>query len=167
MLRAIDPRVWSFLSILLLFSSVIGILLMLVFVQMRTAFSGEAELLAAALWKVFFILLIVTGITTWLFVLTNKSRQIAQEELRLQSDRLLKEIIAHEATDGQLKQAKEAADEANLAKSRYLTGITHELRTPLNAMLGYAQLLEKADDIPRRESAALVLFAAAENTWPT
>lgn len=148
MLRAIDPRVWSFLSILLLFSSVIGILLMLVFVQMRTAFSGEAELLAAALWKVFFILLIVTGITTWLFVLTNKSRQIAQEELRLQSDRLLKEIIAHEATDGQLKQAKEAADEANLAKSRYLTGITHELRTPLNAMLGYAQLLEKADDIP-------------------
>ncbi|MCS5880011.1 HAMP domain-containing histidine kinase [Klebsiella variicola subsp. variicola] len=60
----------------------------------------------------------------------------------------MKEIIAHEATDRQLQQAKEDADDANQAKSRYLTGITHELRTPLNAMLGYAQLLERADDIP-------------------
>ncbi|WP_226570339.1 hybrid sensor histidine kinase/response regulator [Mangrovibacter yixingensis] len=144
----VDPRVWSFLSILLLFSSVIGLLLMLVFAQMRGDFGNEQHLLAATLWKVFFILLIVTGVTTWLFVLTNKSRQIAQDELRLQSDRLMKEIIAHEATDRQLQQAKEAADDANLAKSRYLTGITHELRTPLNAMLGYAQLLERADDIP-------------------
>ncbi|HBS2509216.1 TPA: response regulator [Klebsiella variicola subsp. variicola] len=147
-LRKIDPRVWSFISILLLFSSVIGLLLMLVFAQMRDEFGSEQDLLAAALWKVFFILLIVTGVTTWLFVLTNKSRQIAQEELRLQSDRLMKEIIAHEATDRQLQQAKEDADDANQAKSRYLTGITHELRTPLNAMLGYAQLLERADDIP-------------------
>ncbi|MCS6038229.1 hypothetical protein LNQ52_32885 [Klebsiella pneumoniae subsp. pneumoniae] len=121
---------------------------MLVFAQMRDEFGSEQDLLAAALWKVFFILLIVTGVTTWLFVLTNKSRQIAQEELRLQSDRLMKEIIAHEATDRQLQQAKEDADDANQAKSRYLTGITHELRTPLNAMLGYAQLLERADDIP-------------------
>ena len=148
LLRKVDPRVWSFISILMLFSSVIGLLLMLVFAQMRDEFGSEQTLLAAALWKVFFILLIVTGVTTWLFVLTNKSRQIAQQELRLQSDRLMKEIIAHEATDRQLQQAKEDADDANQAKSRYLTGITHELRTPLNAMLGYAQLLERAEDIP-------------------
>jgi signal transduction histidine kinase len=113
----------------------------------------------------FFILLIVTGVTTWLFVLTNKSRQIAQEELRLQSDRLMKEIIAHEATDRQLQQAKEDADDANQAKSRYLTGITHELRTPLNAMLGYAQLLERADDIPQPGSAVSVLCAEAASIW--
>ncbi|KAA8999423.1 response regulator [Affinibrenneria salicis] len=148
-LKKIDPKIWSFLSILCLFSSVIGILLLLIFVQMKDEFVDQESLLAAALWKVFFILLIVTGITTWLFILTNKSRQVAQDELRLQSERLLKEILAHEATDKQLQQAMEAADEANQAKSRYLTGITHELRTPLNAMLGYAQLLENAEDIPR------------------
>jgi len=147
-LKKFDPKIWSFLSILTLFSSIIGILLMLVYVQMRNVFGADYPLLAATLWKVFFILLIVTGITTWLFILTNKSRQVAQDELRLQSERLLEEIIAHEATDKKLQKAKEAADEANLAKSRYLTGITHELRTPLNAMLGYAQLLEQAQDIP-------------------
>lgn len=52
-LRKIDPRVWSFISILLLFSSVIGLLLMLVFAQMRDEFGSEQDLLAAALWKVF------------------------------------------------------------------------------------------------------------------
>ncbi|MEA9389242.1 ATP-binding protein [Acerihabitans sp. TG2] len=147
-LKKFDPKIWSFISILSLFSSIIGILLMLVYVQMRNTFGADYPLLAAALWKVFFILLIVTGITTWLFILTNKSRQVAQDELRLQSERLVEEIIAHEATDQQLQKAKEIADEANQAKSRYLTGITHELRTPLNAMLGYAQLLEQAQDIP-------------------
>lgn len=53
-LRKIDPRVWSFISILLLFSSVIGLLLMLVFAQMRDEFGSEQDLLAAALWKVFY-----------------------------------------------------------------------------------------------------------------
>jgi signal transduction histidine kinase len=53
----------------------------------------------------------------------------------------------------------------NQAKSRYLTGITHELRTPLNAMLGYAQLLERADDIPQPGSAVSVLCAEAASIW--
>jgi PAS domain S-box-containing protein len=38
-------------------------------------------------------------------------------------------------------RARQAADEANEAKSRFLANISHELRTPLNAILGYAQLL--------------------------
>ena len=32
---------------------------------------------------------------------------------------------------------------ANLAKSRYVVGLSHELRSPLNAISGYAQLLEQ------------------------
>ncbi|MFZ4832233.1 ATP-binding protein [Rouxiella sp. Mn2063] len=163
-LQKIDPRIWSFISILALFSSIIGMILMLIYAQMRGEFSGDEELLAATLWKVFFILLIITGVTTWLFVLTNKSKQIAQEELRLQSDRLMKEIIAHKATDRQLQQAKEDADDANQAKSRYLTGITHELRTPLNAMLGYAQLLERANDIPpARQRGISIMLRSGEH----
>ncbi len=60
---------------------------------------------------------------------------------------LMAEIDAHQAHRRQLQKAKDAAEAANLAKSRYVVGISHELRSPLNAILGYAQLLERDTSI--------------------
>ncbi|HUB10820.1 MAG TPA: response regulator [Acetobacteraceae bacterium] len=50
---------------------------------------------------------------------------------------------AEQRSNAVLAQARDAADRANLAKSRFLARMSHELRTPLNGMLGMAQMLTR------------------------
>ncbi len=77
---------------------------------------------------------------------------------------LLKEIAAHKKTDTALQNAKETAEAANRAKSRYVVGLSHELRTPLNAVLGYAQILERDETIPApRQLSIKVIRRSAEH----
>lgn len=43
------------------------------------------------------------------------------------------------------------AEDASLAKTRFLNNMSHDIRTPMNAILGYAQLMEeelKGKDLP-------------------
>jgi CheY-like chemotaxis protein len=46
-----------------------------------------------------------------------------------------------------LRQAKEAAEASNRAKSMFLANMSHEIRTPLNAILGFTQLLLRDSEV--------------------
>ncbi|MFQ6332808.1 ATP-binding protein [Methylophilus sp. 3sh_L] len=105
--------------------------------------------------KIFVTLLFLGGIVAWWLVLTSASRRVAQEESNRQTGLLLEEIESHKKTDAQLQKARRLAEEANQAKSRYITGISHELRTPLNSILGYAQLLTNDASIPEHRKQAI------------
>ena len=53
------------------------------------------------------------------------------------------------------REARHAAEAANLAKSAFLSNMSHELRTPLNGILGYAQILERDPALVERQLAGV------------
>ena len=136
------------------------------------------EALRAGFLKAYLALLVIAGLVAWWLVLAHKSRQVAQEEsnrqthlLNEQTRALQREIDSHRITDDALQQARQvadaarhAADQANQAKSRYISAISHELRTPLNSILGYAQLMgEDAGIPPHRKQAVNVIKRGGEH----
>ena len=153
-----------YLALMLTLVTVIGLILAIVHASAAAGHPEHAETLRAALTSLFFILIVILGVVAWLFVLAQESRRVAQEETARQTALYEAEIAAHKVTDAKLQQAKETAEAANLAKSRYVVGISHELRTPLNAVLGYAQLLEGDPSIPEpRRNGIRVIRRSAQH----
>jgi two-component system cell cycle sensor histidine kinase PleC len=73
----------------------------------------------------------------WLMSGLN-STVIAMLEYRAEKDALIGELEQAKAISD---EARLRAEEANLAKSRFLATMSHELRTPLNAILGFSEIM--------------------------
>ncbi|GEM_PF-888818 len=61
---------------------------------------------------------------------------------------ILRDITERQNTLAEITVAKRDAEDANKAKSQFLSSMSHELRTPLNAILGFTQLLQEDSEVP-------------------
>ncbi|MGB3651003.1 MAG: CHASE2 domain-containing protein [Rivularia sp. (in: cyanobacteria)] len=80
----------------------------------------------------------------------HKQWQLEQANEKLQELNRTLEVKVEERTK-ELVKAKVAADVASQAKSEFLANMSHELRTPLNGILGYAQILQRSQNIAKSE----------------
>ena len=164
-LVAVLPKAWSsrmnfkvghylvvFLSLAALLAGVLGMVYYQedVVVGLGDGPGFAPNMLEGPFVKVYALLLLVVAVCAWWVVLASESRRMAQDDSSRQNQLLQLEIDAHRRTDAALQQAKELAEAANQAKTRYVAGMTHELRTPLNSILGYAQILLKGQGLDAR-----------------
>ena len=88
--------------------------------------------------------------------------QIRQRDDRLAQHREQLEQKVEERTVD-LKAAKEAAEDANAAKSDFLATMSHEIRTPMNGMLVMAELLASANLTDRHRRYADVIVTSGQS----
>ena len=160
----INSQLGHYIGVFAVSAGLVGLTLGMIYLQTSATVHVDNLQLSDVLWKVFFALTIIIGVVAWLFVLAQQSRRAAEAETRRQTTLLIQEIDAHKRTDAELQRAKEVAESANLAKSRYVVGLSHELRSPLNAISGYAQLLEQDSSLlPKPRDQVRVVRRSADH----
>ena len=161
--RHVHTPVGHFIAIFALILCGNALLMLLIGASHAHRQADERELIRGILISLFLLLSFVGGIAAWIVVLAHESRRTAIRETRHHLRKLSEEIAAHEITDARLQRAKEAAESANAAKSRYLVSVSHEIRSPLNSIYGYAQLLERGGNDVTPVKAARVIRRSAEH----
>jgi signal transduction histidine kinase/CheY-like chemotaxis protein len=154
--ECINFRVAHYLVVAVSLVALLAVILGVVYDQQAALHaSGQAAALRGPFLKAFALLSLVVAVGAWWMVLGSESRHMAEDESNRQNQLLTQEIEAHRRTDAALQAAKDLAEAANQAKTRYVTGMTHELRTPLNSILGYAQILLKDEQVRGERRAAV------------
>lgn len=85
--------------------------------------------------------------------------------IRLQASTkiLQKEKARLEASQLELRTAKEHAEEANRMKSAFISNISHEIRTPLNSIVGFSSLLVGTSDVTDEQKEYATIIEKSSN----
>lgn len=79
-------------------------------------------------------------------------------------DGAIRDITHIKEIEYEVTVAKQAAENASLAKTKFLSAMSHEIRTPMNAVIGIANLMSMNKQVSQQEKEnILVLKSSAEN----
>jgi cell cycle sensor histidine kinase DivJ len=74
---------------------------------------------------------------------------------------VIRDVTERKAQEQALEQARNAAEQADASKTRFLATMSHELRTPLNAIIGFSEMIAQEDvlglDAARRKEYAQLI----------